>query len=74
MSSIIKIFSNLEIEEKEKKTLVADQIFRFKFEKRKEKKENNEEREKPLVADLQSSSDLSHPSKARDNNGEIWEL
>ena len=71
MSSIIKIFSNLEIEEKEKKTLVADQIFRFKFEKRKEKKENNEEREKPLVADLQSSSDLSHPSKARDNNGEI---
>ena len=29
---------------------------------------------KPLVADLQSSSDLSHPSKARDNNGEIWEL
>ena len=30
-----------------------------------------EKLDKPLVADLQSSSDLSHPSKARDNNGEI---
>ena len=30
--------------------------------------------DQPLVADLQSSSDLSHPSKARDNNGEIWKL
>ena len=29
---------------------------------------------KPLVAGLQSSRDLNQPSKARDNNGDIWKI
>ena len=29
---------------------------------------------KPLVVGLQSSRDLNQPSKARDNNGDIWKI